>query len=258
MVPKGAFSKHTHVIPSQKSLQTGAGFVAVALAFFAEKVGEDHNNWFTTLMQHKAYDDTMKSSKNRLQIWTLVCIKYEPQIRALAAWFVWIGIMIVYSIYGYGWSYVQAQYFAISTLSTGGLWGLKPDAPQWMFGLTGFMAALGVPVMAVALAQLAMLRIDRGDLEVTKQTIMEEVTGEELLMLRKLGLENSDGVIKNAEYIILCTVRMGQDPHLIELIVNEFNRLDGDRAGCLTVEEVTGGKYHVEHGQIVSRAHTII
>jgi hypothetical protein len=230
--------------------------VAVALGFFAEKVGEDHDNWFTNLVQDKAFEEIMRNSKNPVVVLKALYIKYEAQIHAILAWVIWIGIMVVYSIFGYGWTYVQAQYFAISTLSTGGLWGVRADAPSWMFGLTGFMAALGVPLMAVAMAQLATLMIDTGDLEATKRTIVEDVTGEELLMLRKFGLENGDGVIDNSEYIILCMVRMGQDPHLIEFIVNEFKRLDDDNSGFLTIEEITGGKYYMKNGQIMSKAET--
>jgi hypothetical protein len=122
-----------------------------------------------------------------------------------------------------------------------------------MWPLTGFFAMLGVPLMAVAMAQLATLLIDQGDLEATKEQIVEEVTGEELLMLRKFGLENGDGVIDSAEFIILCMVRMGQDPSLIEFIANRFKELDDDNSGALTIEEITGGKYYLKNGQICSK-----
>jgi Ca2+-binding EF-hand superfamily protein len=107
--------------------------------------------------------------------------------------------------------------------------------------------------MAMAMAQLATLLVDKGDLEATKKSIVAEVTGEELRMLRKFGLENGDGVIDCAEYIILCMVRMGLDPTLIEFINSEFKRLDDDNSGFLTIEEVTGGKYFLKNGQIMSR-----
>jgi hypothetical protein len=122
-----------------------------------------------------------------------------------------------------------------------------------MWGLTGFFAMIGVPLMAVAMAELASQLVDQGDLEATKAQIVEDVTGEELLMLRKFGLENGDGVIDSAEYIILCMVRMGQDPQLIEFIANRFKELDDDNSGYLTIEEITGGKYYLKNGQICSK-----
>lgn len=107
--------------------------------------------------------------------------------------------------------------------------------------------------MGMAMAQLATLLVDKGDLEATKKSIVAAVTGEELHMLRRFGLENGDGVIDCSEFIILCMVRMGLDPTLIEFINSEFKRLDDDNSGYLTIEEVTGGKYFLKNGQIVSR-----
>ena len=55
-------------------------------------------------------------------------------------------------------------------------------------------------------------------MESTKATIEEDVLPEELEMLRKFGLENGDGQIDKAEFIILCMVRTGTDPELIKFI----------------------------------------
>ncbi|CAB9514832.1 expressed unknown protein [Seminavis robusta] len=231
----------------------GSSFIGVALSFFADKIGEDHDNWFTNLVQQKAYEESIRNSRDPWVLLKAIYVQYEAIIRAITVWVIWIGIMIVYSIWGLGWSYVQAQYFAITTLSTGGHWGLPVYAPDWMWPLTAFMAMLGVPLMGVAMAQLATLMVDQGDIEVTKKELVEDVTGEELLMLRKFGLENGDGVIDSAEYIILCMVRMGQDPSLIEFISNRFKELDDDDSGYLTIEEITGGKYFLKNGQIVSK-----
>lgn len=85
----------------------------------------------------------------------------------------------------------EAQYFAIGTLSTGGLWRIPDDSPTWMFGVTGLFAMLGVPVMAVAMAQVARGLTDQGDFEATKATVNEAVTAEELIMLQKFGLEGA-------------------------------------------------------------------
>ena len=64
-----------------------------------------------------------------------------------------MGIMISYSMMEVGWSFTEAQYFAIGTLSTGGLWRIPDDSSTWMFGVTAVFAMLGVPIMAVAMAK---------------------------------------------------------------------------------------------------------
>jgi hypothetical protein len=121
----------------------------MALGFFADKIGEDHDNWFINMVQAKAYQDTIKNSKNPIVLLKAVYVQYEATIRAVGVWLIWIGIMITYSIWGLKWPFVQAQYFAISTLSTGGHWGLPIDAPEWMWGVSGFFIMFGVPIMGV-------------------------------------------------------------------------------------------------------------
>ena len=59
-----------------------------------------------------------------------------------------------------------------------------------MFGVTAVFAMWGVPIMAVAMAQVARGLTDQGDLQATKATVNEPVTGEELIMLQKFGLES--------------------------------------------------------------------
>lgn len=90
------------------------------MGFFADKIGEDHDNWFINMVQAKAYQDTMQNSQSPVVLMKAVYVQYEAPIRAVGAWLIWIGIMITYSIWGLEWPFVQAQYFAISTLSTGG------------------------------------------------------------------------------------------------------------------------------------------
>ena len=61
---------------------------------------------------------------------------------------------------------------------------------------------------------------------------------------------DGDGEIDRAEFIILCMVRMGTDPNLIEFISHRFHQLDEDGGGTLSILEITGGKYDFVNGQI--------
>lgn len=231
----------------------GSSFVAVALGFFADKITADNASWFTNLLATQEHEKELEANKSFVQYCKHYWFTYSAQIRAVMAWLVWVAIMIAYSCAGLGWTYVEGQYFAISTLSTGGHWALPREAPTWMFVVTSIFAALGVPLMACAMAQAATLFMDHGDMEGTKALITEDVTGEELLMMRKLGLEDGDGEIDESEFIILCMIRLGQDPSLINFISQRFKELDADGGGTLSIEEITGGKYYLsDAGEIVS------
>lgn len=202
----------------------GSSFVAVALGFFADKISEDHDNWFTNLMQQKEYEAAFTGDTTLAKRFKAIFDMHEPTIRAVLVWLIMLGIMITYSMLEVGWSFQNAQYFAISSLSTGGLWAIPDDSETWMFGVTGVFACFGVPVMAVAMAQVARGLTDQGDLEATKEMINEPVTAEELIMLQQFGLEDGDGEIDRSEFIILCMVRDTEKRNRMLFIVGQ--RLD--------------------------------
>lgn len=168
----------------------GSSFVAVALGFFADKISEDHDNWFTNLIQQKEYEEAFQKSSSMLSRFRAIFDQHAPTLRAVSIWLTTMGIMISYSMLEVGWSFTEAQYFAITCLSTGGLWRIPDDSATWMFGVTGVFAMMGVPIMAVAMAQVARGLTDKGDLEATKAAVNEPVTAEELIMLQKFGLES--------------------------------------------------------------------
>lgn len=58
---------------------------------------------------------------------------------------------------------------------------------------------VGVPIMAVAMAETAQVMISQGDVDQAKETIDAVVTKEELEFLQELGLEDFDGKVDKAE-----------------------------------------------------------
>ena len=220
----------------------GSSFVAIALGFFAQKIVEDADNWFAKLSQRQDYErDTAPGQPifTRLNAFR----KYHRSaIRAIGLWIAWLSFMILYSMLTVNWSFAQAQYFAISSLSTGGLWGLPSDAPDFVFGLTGFFACFGVPIMGIAMTKVAKMFVSTGDVEDLKATLAQTVTEEEIMTLNALGLEDGDGMIEKSEFIILCMMRLGTDPGVIQFITDQFNKLDKDGDGTLTLQEITKRK----------------
>lgn len=222
----------------------GASLVGAALGYFADKIVETRENWFTELLRREEFEDDLQRDKPFFTRFKAF-VKYNwGSLRAILLWFVWIAIMIMYSMVEVKWPFSQAQYFAVSTCSTGGHMPIPDDSPHWLFGVTGFFAAIGVPLMGTAMASAAsMLMEGQGDINDMKETIEEEVTPEELLMLKEYGLEDGDGEIDKAEFIIMCMVRTGTDPRLIQFISEHFKKLDADQSGALDIEEITKGRH---------------
>lgn len=115
----------------------GSSFVAFALGFFADKIIEDADNWFTNLLQRQEYEANMAPDKP-LHTRLMAFINFHREaFRALALFVAWIGLMVFYSMVHVGWPFVEGLYFAISSCSTGGHYSIPADSPDWLFGVTG-------------------------------------------------------------------------------------------------------------------------
>jgi hypothetical protein len=103
----------------------------------------------------------------------------------------------------------------------------------------GCFAATGVPLMGVAMGNIASMVISVGDPGEAERLIAAKVTAKELHMMQKFDLDNGDGQISRAEYILLCSVRLGAlSPDLIDKINDRFKALDKSRDGTLDYAEI--------------------
>ena len=219
----------------------GSSLVAVALGFFADKIVEDADDWFTNLLQKQKYKKKIAAG-NPIHTRVIAWVVYQSDsVRAVGIWLGWVSIMVLYSMVYFGWTFQEAQYFAVSACSTGGHWAIPQDSPDWMFGLTGFFTAFGVPIMGVAMASIGKFLVSsKKELEDVKETINAPVTPQEIRMMQKFGLEDGDGEVDKAEFIVLCMCRLGTDPRVIEYIGQRFKKLDADQTGSLSMREIVG------------------
>ena len=220
----------------------GSSFVAAALGFFAQGIIADRDNWYTNELQKANFEQKMEDHKGEMH-WLFVhwCIYHWIEVRAIVLWVVVIAVATIMAmILNPEWPFITALYFSVSSLSTGGLASIPAESPDWYYGMVGVYAALGVPVMAVAMATLAALFMSKGDdMESTVNSIREPVTELEIKMLEDFNLCDSDGTLDKAEFIILCMVRTGAaTPGLIKMIVDYFDELDDDGSGGLSLEEL--------------------
>ena len=100
-----------------------------------------------------------------------------------------ISAMIAALIIVPKWSFVNAFYFAISSLSTGGHFALPSGQEDWVYAITGVYAALGIPVMALAMATMASFFISGGNsISATFKQIRAPVSEHEVNMLTEFGM----------------------------------------------------------------------
>lgn len=216
----------------------GSSAISAALGMFANKMVADNDSWYEDAIQLAEFKKTLAEASNFKKV--LAWIEYNfDKLRPLFFWFLWVFVAVVWSMSVIKWPFVDALYFAISSMSTGGLWAIPADAPDWQYGLVGAFAATGCPLMALAMAEAASFFIKTEDPEETTRKILSPVTMEEIEMMNKFGLENGDGEVDKSEYIILCMVRIGAvTPQLVEEVINNFNKLDASGDGTLTYAEL--------------------
>lgn len=74
------------------------------------------------------------------------------------------------------------------------------------------------------------------------KAINAKVSLSDLKTMQKFGMENNDGYVDKAEFIILCMLRIGAvDDKLVEAIVRRYDQLDVSRDGLLSYTELLGG-----------------
>ena len=94
--------------------------------------------------------------------------------------------------------------------------------------------------MALAIGTLAdLVANSRSEMQL-EEKMNSRVTDEELQLMTDCGIENGDGFIDVAEFVILILLRLrAVSPDLIGVIEDRFTVLDVDKDGVLTYKELT-------------------
>jgi hypothetical protein len=69
-----------------------------------------------------------------------------------------------------GWSFSQAFYFAVTSISTAGLLGIPVDSPTWHYVFVGFYLLIGVPVFGNGISKWVEILLNKKH----KKTLQEK------------------------------------------------------------------------------------
>lgn len=227
----------------------GSSAISAALGMFANHIVADRDSWYEDAIQLAEFKKTLETGTTFHKIYAWIEYNWL-QLKPLLYFFGFVFGATAWSMHYIKWPFIDGLYFAISSMSTGGLWAIPADAPDWQYGIVGAFAAIGCPLMALAMATAASFFIETEDPEETTKKILSPVTMEEIEMMNKFGLENGDGEVDKAEYIVLCMVRIGAvTPPLVEEIVARFKSLDHSNDGALSYAELM--QEHDKDGNVV-------
>mmetsp|Transcript_22367 Transcript_22367/g.51497 ORF Transcript_22367/g.51497 Transcript_22367/m.51497 type:complete len:431 (-) Transcript_22367:84-1376(-) len=162
--------------------------------------------------------------------------------RLVLLWAVWIGAGIAWGMRCEGWDLVTAAYFAVGGLATGGLQApsLSRDGtlPASSALFVGFYCLSGIPIFALTLGQYANVLVQRLISARERRAISRPISAEEYSFAEGV-FSKADGRVDLSEFIALEMLRLGKvEMDTLELIKAEFNRLDEDKDGVLSLREV--------------------
>jgi len=69
---------------------------------------------------------------------------HSNSVTAISIWLLWILCLFIFAITEVKFDCIQALYFSISSLSTGGLYAIPVDSPDWYFVFVGIFACTGI------------------------------------------------------------------------------------------------------------------
>jgi hypothetical protein len=221
----------------------GASFVGAALGIFGEMAVSNHKNWYEEAEKAMFIQSQLEKHDSVLYKTYYWMAENFALVRPILLWFLIVIICIIFACVINDWDFATGLYFAVSSLSTGGLVSLPAGSHNAYYGLLGIYGAFGIPLMALAMGTFAGFFISNpsGNLERIMEQVQEEVTEEELKMLDSFNLDLDDDKtsLNKGEFLILSMVRIGAaGPDLIQTINAYFDELDVDGSKSLDIDEL--------------------
>lgn len=118
------------------------------------------------------------------------------------------------------WSFPNGLYYAVTCMSTGGLWGLPDDASDDALLVTALFTAIGAPVMMITFGTIAQVVNSLSSSSALNQELARPMTALELEFMQFEVIEDTDGFIDASEFTLLMLVRLkALNPELISTII---------------------------------------
>ena len=200
----------------------------------------------------------------------------QSENRIYVVFLAWVILGIAWGMLDQGWDPITATHFAISALATGGLTappvnsnGILPARPSIF---CGFYCLFGIPLMAITFGHFARVLVSDHVAAMEKWALTRPITAKDYeiakqYLVKTTGTNNADSrreesIIKRrrrrqqetpslssstawrglrlSDFIVLQILRQGRiSVETIDILRKEFELLDTDKTGILTVEEAT-------------------
>lgn len=191
--------------------------------------------------------------------------------RIYVVFLAWVILGIVWGMLDQGWDPITATHFAISALATGGLTappvdanGILPPEPAIFCGL---YCLFGIPLMAITFGHFARVLVSGHVAAMEEWALTRPITATDYEIAKTYLIKSREGKInpdfyaprsilrrrnetpsscpswrglRLSDFIVLQIFRQGRiSVEAIDILRKEFELLDKDKTGLLTLEEAT-------------------
>ncbi|KAG7336964.1 EF hand domain containing protein [Nitzschia inconspicua] len=159
----------------------------------------------------------------------------------------WVLLGVVWGMLDQGWDPITSTHFAVSALATGGLTaprvnseGILPAEPAIFCGL---YCLLGIPLMAVTLGHFARALVSGQVAAMERDALTRPITATEYNVAKQNLTVRASGAAKGlnlGDFVVLQLMRQGRlSVQMFEVLKKEFEMLDKDQTGMLSLREAT-------------------
>jgi Ca2+-binding EF-hand superfamily protein len=154
----------------------------------------------------------------------------------------WLSIGILWGMLDQHWDPITATHFAVSALATGGLTApdVNPDGilPAGPAIFCGVFCLLGIPLFALTLGHYARVLVSGHVAAIEASALTRPLSGAEFDLAKHLTTR--DSVVHLSDFVVLQLLRQGKlSLEAIEVLKENFELLDSDQSGTLTLEQAT-------------------
>ena len=213
--------------------------VALIMALFAYNLTTMKKEWYSEAKGKQS----IRAALTKEEWWAsfVALIKYYwPKVYVHFFFVLWMVLGIVWGVASLQLKVLDAWLFCMTAMATGGLVSLPSSGVHSRdYVFYSIFIAVGAPLMAISCGVLAHNISMHGKAAKMISKINTPMTEDELVMLRHLDLENDDGYIDRAEFVILVLVRIGAlNPDMIGALFERFHEIDNDGKGNVSYNKL--------------------
>ena len=176
-------------------------------------------NWYLEAL-HIGELDIRRMNQSALDNFYDSVLFYIKKVKGAFYFLLFVSFGVLFSCLTTGWSFQNGLYYAITSMSTGGLWALPDDATDDELFVTALFTAVGAPIMMLTFGTLARAVNSLSSSNALNRELARPMTFLELQFMQFEVIEDTDGFIDSSEYTLLMLVRLkALNPELISTII---------------------------------------